>query len=57
MFFVVCYIRQRILTTVDVMKCVEEHNDTPFVSFFDGDTVIFCEFIKGMFFVVVDFSD
>ena len=46
-----------ILTTVDVITCVEEHNSTPFVSFLDGDTVIFCEFTKGMLFVVVDVSD
>ena len=37
--------------------CVEEHNSTPFVSFFDGDTVTFFEFIKGMLFVVVDVTD
>ena len=58
MFFVVlfcnCCIRQKILTTVDVITCIEEHNSAPFVSFLDGDTVIFCEFIQGMLFVVVD---
>ena len=37
--------------------CVEEHSSTPFVCFIDGDTVILCEFIKGMFVVVVDVTD
>ena len=43
--------------TVDVIKCAEEHNSTPFVSLLDGDAVIFCQFIKGRFFVVIDVTD
>ena len=45
------------LSTVVVVKWVEEHSRTSSVSLLDGDTMINCEFIRSMFFVVADITD
>ena len=41
------------LSTVDVIKWIEEHSRTSSVSLLDGDTMINCEFIRSMLLLIL----